>query len=290
MGRIRTIKPAFFKHEGLYDAERESGLPLRIAFAGLWTVADREGRFHWRPRTLKTDVLPHDACDFGDVLAALEKFGFVERYRSGGKTFGHIPSFSGHQHVNKYEPASTIPVPSSHSKKHSDAVALPGERKGKERNLNRESKSEDPFERFWSRCPKKLARVKTRDAFDKAAQSVSQETLIEAMTRYAQSRIGQDEKFTLYPATWLIQERWHDDLPAAVAAPSPHASWDIHGERLIAEVGQGVFAGYFAAHMFDAGPPARLTVASGFLRDLIERKYGRALSRAFGPVSIEVAS
>ena len=102
--------------------------------------------------------------------------------------------------------------------------------------------------------------------------------------------IDQDEKFTLDPATWLIQERWHDDLPAAVAAPSPHASWDIHGEKLIAEVGQAVFAGYFAAHMFDAGPPARLTVASGFLRDLIERKYGRALSRAFGPVSIEVAS
>lgn len=27
MARIRSIKPEFFQHEALYDAERESGLP-----------------------------------------------------------------------------------------------------------------------------------------------------------------------------------------------------------------------------------------------------------------------
>jgi hypothetical protein len=53
MARIRTVKPDLFRHEGLFDAERASGLPLRIAFAGLWTAADREGRFAWSPRTLK---------------------------------------------------------------------------------------------------------------------------------------------------------------------------------------------------------------------------------------------
>ena len=42
MSRTRLIKPAFFKHAELYAAEAESGLRLRIAFAGLWTVADRE--------------------------------------------------------------------------------------------------------------------------------------------------------------------------------------------------------------------------------------------------------
>jgi hypothetical protein len=73
MARIRTIKPAFFRHRVLFDLERTSGLPLRIAFAGLWTVADRAGRFRWRADELKLDCLPYDPVDFGDVLAALEQ-------------------------------------------------------------------------------------------------------------------------------------------------------------------------------------------------------------------------
>ena len=48
MARIRTIKPEFFRHEALYEAEHETGLPLRVAYAGLWTAADREGRFQWK--------------------------------------------------------------------------------------------------------------------------------------------------------------------------------------------------------------------------------------------------
>ena len=30
MGHIRTVKPSFFTHEGLYDLERETGLPMRV--------------------------------------------------------------------------------------------------------------------------------------------------------------------------------------------------------------------------------------------------------------------
>lgn len=71
MARIRTIKPEFFRHAGLFDLEQETGLPLRVAFAGLWTAADREGRFAWKPRELKLDCLPFDLVDFSRVLDAL---------------------------------------------------------------------------------------------------------------------------------------------------------------------------------------------------------------------------
>lgn len=111
MGRIRTIKPEFFKHEELFDAERASGLPLRLAFAGLWTACDREGRFEWRPRTLKTDILPYDEVDFAAVLGALELHGFVARYTVGGKEYGHIPGFTRHQIVNPRESQSKLPSP-----------------------------------------------------------------------------------------------------------------------------------------------------------------------------------
>lgn len=111
MARIRTIKPDFFKHDGLYDAEQETGLPLRLAFAGLWTVCDREGRFAWRPRTIKTDVMPYDDIDFSSVLDALETHGFVHRYTVDGTAYGVIPSWDRHQAINQREAKSVIPEP-----------------------------------------------------------------------------------------------------------------------------------------------------------------------------------
>jgi hypothetical protein len=132
VARIRSIKPDFFRHEALYEAERASGLPLRIAFAGLWTAADREGRFAWRPRVLKLDVLPFDDVDFGRVLEALESYGFVVRYTVGADTYGHIPSWHKHQHVNQREAASSIPAPPEPSADTCTHVHAHGEGKGKE--------------------------------------------------------------------------------------------------------------------------------------------------------------
>lgn len=114
MARIRTIKPEFFRHEALYEAERETGLPLRIAFAGLWTAADREGRFRWSPRQLKLDCLPYDDADFSRVLDALMTRGFIVKYTVEGKHYGHIPSWQQHQVINNREKPSDIPDPSNY--------------------------------------------------------------------------------------------------------------------------------------------------------------------------------
>jgi hypothetical protein len=142
MARIRTIKPDFFRHEALYEAERETGLPLRVAFAGLWTAADREGRFHWKPRQLKLDCLPYDEVDFSRVLDALATRGFIARYAIEGREFGFIPSWHQHQIINNREKASEIPDPneinrSTRSSREDDASSTPlsnfkGEGKGKE--------------------------------------------------------------------------------------------------------------------------------------------------------------
>lgn len=113
MARIRTIKPAFFRHRDLFELERTSGLPVRVAFAGLWTVADRAGRFRWRPDELKLDCLPYDPVDFSDVLGALERGRFVCRYEIGDRAYGHIPSWDEHQKPNAREPESALPQPTS---------------------------------------------------------------------------------------------------------------------------------------------------------------------------------
>ena len=109
--RIRTVKPDLFKHEALAEAEFATGLPLRLAFVGLFTQADREGRFLWRPRALKTDILPYDEIDFGAVLDALATWGFLIRYVADGREIGCIPSFLRHQVINHREAASSLPQP-----------------------------------------------------------------------------------------------------------------------------------------------------------------------------------
>lgn len=135
MARIRTIKPDFFKHEQLFDAEKTENLPLRVAFSGLWCVADREGRFRWRPRAIKLDVLPYDDIDFAEVMAALERHGFIRKYECDGELYGYIPSWHRHQSINQREAKSDIPTPEHRTHVHADALQFNarGEGKGRER-------------------------------------------------------------------------------------------------------------------------------------------------------------
>lgn len=111
MARIRNIKPAFFKDSDLYDAEKATGLPLRVAYAGLWTVADRAGRFKWKPREIKTDVLPYDDVDMEAVLAGLVRAGKILKYSIASVDYGLVKNFEKHQFINRNEAQSVIPEP-----------------------------------------------------------------------------------------------------------------------------------------------------------------------------------
>ena len=111
MARIRTVKPELARHEALYAAECETKLPLRFAWAMFPTVCDREGRFEWRPNSLKCDVLPYDRHDFSRVLDAFVTRGFILKYENGGRVYGCIPTFPTHQAINNREAASVIPAP-----------------------------------------------------------------------------------------------------------------------------------------------------------------------------------
>lgn len=127
MGRIRTVKPELFRHAELFELERSTGFPIRTAFAGLFTACDREGRFRWKPRELKLDVLPYDQLDFADVLDAMNRAGFIVKYEHGNKVFGCIPTWNDHQVVNNKECASRFPGPGDEGSK-IIAPANPGER------------------------------------------------------------------------------------------------------------------------------------------------------------------
>lgn len=118
MARQRFIKPAFFLHGELYDAEAASGLPLRVAFAGLWTQADRRGVFRCKLRELKLAVLPHDPVDMDQVITALEAGGFIRTYVVDGKRYGFIPTLGDHQTFHRDEKPSNDPGPEAAQGQH----------------------------------------------------------------------------------------------------------------------------------------------------------------------------
>lgn len=111
MPRIRTVKPSLFRHEGLFEAEQYYKLPLALAFIGLFTICDREGRFRWRPREIKLDIFPYHEINMSDVLDALAEREFIVKYQVGKEIYGYIPTWHKHQAINSREAASAIPSP-----------------------------------------------------------------------------------------------------------------------------------------------------------------------------------
>jgi len=114
MPRIRYIKPEFFKDEDLAQLP-----PLyRLAFAGLWCYADKEGRLKDRPMQLKIEILPYDEANFDHVLDTLSNSKpvnnhstFITRYEHDGNKYIQINKFKEHQKPHNTEKDSSIPPP-----------------------------------------------------------------------------------------------------------------------------------------------------------------------------------
>ena len=104
MARIRTVKPEFFRHEALQDLEIEHpGKYLMMVFQALWGHCDSKGRFEWRPRTLKLDILPFLPFDMATTLEILEAEKLIYRYEIDGKEYGEIRTFNAHQRLSGKE-------------------------------------------------------------------------------------------------------------------------------------------------------------------------------------------
>lgn len=82
----------------------------RLLFAGLWTIADREGRLEDRPKKIKAEVLPYDECDIDKLLTSLNG-KFILRYEVDGNKYIQILNFNKHQNPHKNENSSIIPPP-----------------------------------------------------------------------------------------------------------------------------------------------------------------------------------
>jgi hypothetical protein len=111
MARSRNLKPGFFTNDLLAEVP-----PLgRLLFAGLWTLADREGRLEDRPKRIKAQLFPYDDCDVDALLRELAKRQFIQRYQVDGLRIIQVTTWCKHQNPHIKEPGSTLPPPGQHS-------------------------------------------------------------------------------------------------------------------------------------------------------------------------------
>jgi hypothetical protein len=83
-----------------------------LLFAGLWTLADREGRLEDRPRRIRAELLPYFNVDVDRLLSQLHDRGFLIRYEdSAGRPLLQVTKFLAHQLPEDQESPSLLPAP-----------------------------------------------------------------------------------------------------------------------------------------------------------------------------------
>jgi len=114
MARIRHLKPEFFTDRKLASC----GHQAMLLFAGLWCLADRDGRLIDAPNFIAGQIFPYDSsvnCD--ETLATLAATGLITRYQVSTEKYLQICNFTKHQRPNIKETQSIIPECSARSKK-----------------------------------------------------------------------------------------------------------------------------------------------------------------------------
>lgn len=260
MARARNIKPSFFANEHLAECDPFA----RLLFAGLWCLADREGRLEDRPKRIRAELFPYDNCDADVLLAQLEQHGFITRYAHEEHRYIQVLNFGKHQNPHMKEAKSTIPAqdqteptpvehsastvqaPGSHQKSPADSlipdslssdslIPDPLKEPSASASVPVAAKADplDGFAQFWLAYPRKTARQNAEKAWAKLRPDRPLQThLLAAVAKQAKSADWTKDggSFIPHAATWLNGKRWEDEVPCP-PGPGLGKHQGFNGER-----------------------------------------------------------
>ena len=229
MSRIRYLKPEFFSDEDLAELPFET----RLAYAGLWCFADREGRLEDRPKFLKAMIFPYDNIDMEKQLQILSKakrvngIPFIVRYNSKNLNLIAILSWHKHQKPHHTEKDSIFPPAPPHKDKDKDKdkdkAQQPLREEGNglktdKRRLKNIDEYKCPlFKAFWEIYPKKIGKGKAWEEWNKITVKKDENlvlTMKKVVIMFMKTEQWQKNKgqYIPNPATWLHQKRWDDEI------------------------------------------------------------------------------
>lgn len=213
--RARSIKPAFFKNEGL--AALDFG--ARLLFIGLWCLADREGKLEDRPLRIKAEIFPYDGADVAKWLDDLCREGFITRYEAASVKCIQIVNFLKHQTPYHKEQSSVLPNPNQlGSRPEQDRVitALTPDSPFLTPDSSKIGQQADRFPEFWRGYPKK---VKKQDA-QKVWKSRRLDSKADEIIQDVKDRLAEDGRwlngFVPDPPTYLRGSRWEDEFTEVI--------------------------------------------------------------------------
>lgn len=105
MARIRSVHPSLFTDEAWVSCS-----PLaRILYIALWTDADDQGVFEWKPLQIKMRLLPGDMVEAKTLLDELANVDLIAEFQSGGQKYGAIKNFRKFQRPQKPNAVHDLP-------------------------------------------------------------------------------------------------------------------------------------------------------------------------------------
>lgn len=263
MARLRTLKYEFFTNEHLADL----GPHAMLFFAGLWCIADREGRLEDRPRRIRAEIMPYFEQSGEKFLAALAGSGFIIRYEAEGRNYIQITNFKKHQNPHIHERASTIPAPDEHSASmvhrtstvdatlslgsgvlglgscresvsETDTPSLSspsGEGVAKSPKRARKGKDNgipEDFPPFWTLYPRHIGKAAAVKAWSKLTAE-ERTAAVAAVPSHERVWTAEERQASTIPhaSTWLNGRRWEDELSAQEPEREERLPWWVNGEE-----------------------------------------------------------
>lgn len=218
--------------ESICDSERINQLsPLEeITFYRLLVNADDYGCFDAREMVVKSRLFPLKEIKPADVkklLARLAEVGLIRLYTVAGKAYLQVNKWSEHQRLRVSRHKYPTPDDADECENLPQVAASCG-KKSLESEIESESESESEiemrkaherrFNEFWTAYPRKVSKPAARKAFDKIKPD--DELLKTMLTAIAKQKLSDqwtkdNGNYIPYPATWLNNQRWLDELPVA---------------------------------------------------------------------------
>lgn len=257
MARIRSTHPGQWADGDFLECSAHA----RLLALALRNMADDNGVFRWKPKSIKAVCLPADNCDIDQLLDELVENEQIARFEIDGKAYGAIHNFCKYQKPRK--PVSVHPLTEAisayvgkpcdnsgsqapqddeqvpqqcdtSSAKVRTSTGIPDQREEGGGNRNGNSNElpngasagdfSDEFAEWYAACPRKQTRERAKRAYSAARKKTDARTLLEGIQRYAawcRSSPPTETKFTQLPATWLNGGGWDDELAPKDGKPQP---------------------------------------------------------------------